>query len=178
MKGRRDTGKKRIMCTEGPAFEKDLDLKHGGVKKEVDGVEMKPGGETRLAVKEEDTKGRSKNKNKEKTRWEVVPEYFQFLALHWHTVTTTHPHLDGSQVQQKIWKKWVRGETPKRVRPKVKEVRTKESVEVLFFFSFSLNCLIGDNEGTACRWLLLMRSRGRERRTILSLPYAINEQQI
>ena len=86
----------RIVCNEGPAFEKDLEeeLK----KRQVDGVEMKPGGETRLAVKEEDTKGRSKNKNKEKTRWEVVPEYFQFLALHWHTVTTTHPQLDGSQV--------------------------------------------------------------------------------
>ena len=74
MKGRRDTEK--IVCTEGPAFEKDLDLKHGGVKKmQVEGVEMKPDRETRLAVKEvkrEDTKRRRKNKDKrdrkEKTR--------------------------------------------------------------------------------------------------------------
>ena len=63
-------------------------------------------------------------------RWEVAPEYFQFLALHWHTVATTHPGLDGSQVQGKIWKKWVRGETPKAVRPKAKEVCTEKSVEV------------------------------------------------
>ena len=102
-----------------------------------DGVEMKQGGEAGLAVEEVndgDSKGGKKGKNRsdrrEKTRWEVVPEYFQFLALHWHTVATTYPGLDGSQVQGKIWKKWVRGETPKAVRPKAKEVCTEKSVEV------------------------------------------------
>ena len=31
-------------------------------------------------------------------RWEAAPEYFQFLALHWHAVSAAQPALDGSQV--------------------------------------------------------------------------------
>ena len=31
-------------------------------------------------------------------RWEAAPEYFQFLALHWHVVSAAQPALDGSQV--------------------------------------------------------------------------------
>merc|ERR1712013_18033 len=74
--------------------------------------------------------GRTKGDKKERKRWEAAPEYFQFLALHWHAVSAAQPALDGSQVQAKIWKKWVRGETPKSVRSKVKEEPTRRSVEV------------------------------------------------
>jgi len=74
--------------------------------------------------------GRTESDKKERKRWEAAPEYFQFLALHWHAVSAAQPALDGSQVQAKIWKKWVRGETPKPVRPRVKEEPTRRSVEV------------------------------------------------
>merc|ERR1719495_1562839 len=73
---------------------------------------------------------RTKSDKKERKRWEAAPEYFQFLALHWHAVSAAQPALDGNQVQAKIWKKWVRGETPKPVRPRVKEEPTRRSVEV------------------------------------------------
>jgi len=139
--------KKGSVRSKGPDVEKvqEIDLKHGGMEKKQEvGVDRKQCGETALTANEVrgvSTKGSKKSKDKlgkkkkksdmkEKTRWEVAPEYFQFLALHWHTVATAHPGLDGSQVQGKIWKKWVRGETPKPLRPKVKDVRTKDSVEV------------------------------------------------
>jgi len=82
--------------------------------------------------------GRTESDKKERKRWEAAPEYFQFLALHWHAVSAAQPALDGSQVQSKMWKKWVRGETPKPVRPRAKEEPTRRSVEVM---ELDENCL-------------------------------------
>ena len=117
----------------------------GGGMKEIcldQGVKKKLGLSTEEVQSEIATESNKRKKKKKsnaeekegdgegKKRWDAAPEYFQFLALHWHAVSTAHPGLDGSQVQGKLWKKWVRGGTPKPARPKIREERTRKSVEV------------------------------------------------
>ena len=136
MEGREDSKRKkgvRSTDTDGGGM-KEICLDQG-VKKKL-GLSTE---EVRSEISTESNKRKKKKKSnaeeKEgdgegKKRWDAAPEYFQFLALHWHAVSTAHPGLDGSQVQGKLWKKWVRGGTPKPARPKIREERTRKSVEV------------------------------------------------
>ena len=135
MEGREDLKRKKGV--------RSTDTGGGGMKKICldQGVKKKLGlstEEVQSEISTESNKRKKKKSNAEekegdgegKKRWDAAPEYFQFLALHWHAVSTAHPGLDGSQVQGKLWKKWVRGGTPKPARPKIREERTRKSVEV------------------------------------------------